>query len=460
MANYLDKWKTDFPETINNQNRPTEGIDNSLAFNTDGFPQRITSDPVHAKLENDMASQLFSNDERLKESIEAASATESNHEKDTAAHANGIAGNAKSATKLANARTIQTNLASTTAASFDGTANVTLGVTGILPVSSGGTGNANGTVAKLTNARAIQTNLASTAAASFDGSSNITPGVTGVLPVANGGTGSTSEKYVKLTGDTMTGTLELKVTDKAGTAPRTEFQNDFFNFIGSDGNRYGFIRLNHKTDGSHTLSITSVNTSNSPSSGITIKSDTSGNTIVINGKTPASSVSGDEIVTAGWVRSFSNALKALISTTPAADKIPYFTGTSDAALTTLSSFARTILDDTSASAVRSTIGANAQNCGGIVAANLAENGYAKWANGLIIQWGKADVGSNEQTIKFNIAYTSFYEGVCTDNGNFTLGENAIWCFIKDTNSQFKTGGYWPKEKAFSGGIVHWISVGK
>ena len=63
MANYLDKWKTDFPETINNQTRPTAGLDNSLEFNTDGFPQRITGDPVHAKLENDMGSQLFSNDQ-------------------------------------------------------------------------------------------------------------------------------------------------------------------------------------------------------------------------------------------------------------------------------------------------------------------------------------------------------------------------------------------------------------
>ena len=42
MANYLDKWKTDFPETINNQTRPAAGLDNTLEFNTDGFPQRIT----------------------------------------------------------------------------------------------------------------------------------------------------------------------------------------------------------------------------------------------------------------------------------------------------------------------------------------------------------------------------------------------------------------------------------
>ena len=42
---------------------------------------------------------------------------------------------------------------------------------------------------KLKTARTIQTNLASTSTASFNGTANITPGVTGVLPVANGGTG-------------------------------------------------------------------------------------------------------------------------------------------------------------------------------------------------------------------------------------------------------------------------------
>lgn len=45
---------------------------------------------------------------------------------------------------------------------------------------------------RLSAARTMRTNLASTAAASFDGSANITPGVIGVLPVANGGTGASS----------------------------------------------------------------------------------------------------------------------------------------------------------------------------------------------------------------------------------------------------------------------------
>ena len=44
----------------------------------------------------------------------------------------------------------------------------------------------------LATARTVQTNLGSTASASFNGSANITPGVTGTLPVSNGGTGATT----------------------------------------------------------------------------------------------------------------------------------------------------------------------------------------------------------------------------------------------------------------------------
>ena len=53
------------------------------------------------------------------------------------------------------------------------------------------TGNAS-TATKLETARTIQTNLASTIVPSFNGSENIVIGVTGILPLANGGTGQTS----------------------------------------------------------------------------------------------------------------------------------------------------------------------------------------------------------------------------------------------------------------------------
>lgn len=71
--------------------------------------------------------------------------------------------------------------------------------------------------ATLETARTIRTNLASTATASFDGSGNVTPGVTGVLPVANGGTGSSTQNFVDLStnqtvggGKTFTGNVNIK----------------------------------------------------------------------------------------------------------------------------------------------------------------------------------------------------------------------------------------------------------
>lgn len=289
MADYLEKWKTDFPETINNQTRPTEGIDNTLAYNTDGFPQRITNDPVHAKLENDMASQLFSNDERLKEMSEAVNMNLDAHNRNADAHANGISGKS---TGLKTGRNLKVNLASTYSAVFDGTADVTgIGVSGILPVANGGTGKSDlgavnvGSANKLATPRSINvsgTGLTGTAK-SFDGSGNIT------IPIT-----------------------------------------------------------------------------------------------------------------------LANALLAMAGVTPSADKLPYFTGASSAGLTALSAFARTILDDTSADAVRRTINANASTCGGIVAQSLTQNGYVKFANGLIIQWGSQIVALNGITQSFTLPLTISY----------------------------------------------------
>ena len=45
---------------------------------------------------------------------------------------------------------------------------------------------------KLTTARTVSINLSSTSAASFDGSADITPGITGTLLIENGGTGANS----------------------------------------------------------------------------------------------------------------------------------------------------------------------------------------------------------------------------------------------------------------------------
>lgn len=54
--------------------------------------------------------------------------------------------------------------------------------------------NTTGSAGSLTTARTFQTNLASTSTASFNGTANVTPGVTGTLGVGNGGTGATTSQ--------------------------------------------------------------------------------------------------------------------------------------------------------------------------------------------------------------------------------------------------------------------------
>lgn len=110
-----------------------------------------------------------------------------------------ISGNAKTAATLDNARSIQTNLENFSATNFDGSTDIKIGVTGTLPTSNGGTGKNNlddVTVGKakkataLETARKIQIDLSSNNAANFNGSADVNPGVSGILEIANGGTGN------------------------------------------------------------------------------------------------------------------------------------------------------------------------------------------------------------------------------------------------------------------------------
>lgn len=100
-----------------------------------------------------------------------------------------LSGNSSTATKLANAKTIQTNLGSTSTASFDGSSNVTPGVTGTLPIANGGTGS--------TTAAGALTNLGITATAA---ELNILDGVTATATELNYCDGVTSNIQTQLNG--------------------------------------------------------------------------------------------------------------------------------------------------------------------------------------------------------------------------------------------------------------------
>jgi hypothetical protein len=82
---------------------------------------------------------------------------------------------------------------------------------------------------------------------------------------------------------------------------------------------------------------------------------------VARGGTGASSASGARtslgLEIGADVQAFADALTALSSATPDADKLPYFTSTSASDVTDLSAFARTLLDDADAATARGTLSA-------------------------------------------------------------------------------------------------------
>lgn len=80
---------------------------------------------------------------------------------------------------------------------------------------------------------------------------------------------------------------------------------------------------------------------------------------------------------------------------------------------------------------------SAANTGGIVAASLTENGYVKFANGLILQWG---YGNAKAYVTFPIAFTSFARIMCTcNNSNWVWANN---CSITGFSVWSDGGAFW------------------
>ncbi len=123
-----------------------------------------------------------------------------------------ISGNAGSATKLATARTIQINLESTSSASFDGTANITPGVTGTLPISNGGTGQTTAKAAANSFINALETG-------------SDTPQDTDYYVSQYAGGGTTNTSYVRRTMSALWNYIKSKLATVATSGSYNDLSN-------------------------------------------------------------------------------------------------------------------------------------------------------------------------------------------------------------------------------------------
>ena len=96
----------------------------------------------------------------------------------------------------------------------------------------------------------------------------------------------------------------------------------------------------------------------------------------------------------------------------------------------------------------------------IVAANLAQNGYVKFSNGLILQWGVYTIGTRNVTITLPIATSVTYAVIAvarTENNYGCSGSQSCQYVSNVTNKTFQAGSC-DSGNGYAG--FWWMSIGK
>ena len=78
----------------------------------------------------------------------------------------------------------------------------------------------------------------------------------------------------------------------------------------------------------------------------------------------------------------------------------------------------------------------------IVAANLAQNGYVKFSNGLILQWGSSDVANRDTAVTFPVAFSVLYSVIGAPKSSSNLsGSNSNFGIKSQNNRSFIANMY-------------------
>lgn len=96
--------------------------------------------------------------------------------------------------------------------------------------------------------------------------------------------------------------------------------------------------------------------------------------------------------------------------------------------------------------------------GGIVAANLNQNGYVKFANGLILQWGTSSETLRDKTVTYPLPFGQLYSVVGVPKSKSVLsGSNSNFGIKAQTNTNFIANMY---DNGNGYGGFNWCAVGR
>ena len=94
----------------------------------------------------------------------------------------------------------------------------------------------------------------------------------------------------------------------------------------------------------------------------------------------------------------------------------------------------------------------------IVAANLAQNGYVKFSNGLILQWGNSDVANQDTTVTFPIAFSTLYSVVGVPKSSSNLSGSNSNFGVKSQNNKSFIANMYDSGHGYAG--FNWCAFGK
>ena len=94
----------------------------------------------------------------------------------------------------------------------------------------------------------------------------------------------------------------------------------------------------------------------------------------------------------------------------------------------------------------------------IVAALLEQNGYVKFSNGLILQWGNSDVANRDTTVTFPVAFSVLYSVVAVPKSSSVLSGSNSNFGVKSQNNKSFIANMYDSGNGYAG--FNWCAFGK